>query len=49
MEKFRFFNPIKKSNLKIGIKSRKESKKIVSTLQEDCQAFGLIIDKSLNL
>ena len=45
-----FFNPIKKSNLKTGIKSGKKSKyKIVSTLQEDCQTYGLIVEKSLNL
>ena len=45
-----FFNPIKKNNLKTEIKSGKKSKnKIVSTLQEDCQAFGLIVDKSLSL
>ena len=45
-----FFNLVKKSNLKTRIKSEKRSKsKIVSTLQQDCQAFGLIVDKSLSL
>ena len=45
-----FFNPIKKKNLKNGIKSGKKSKnKIVSTVLEDCQAFRLIVDKSLSL
>ena len=39
-----FFNPIKKSNLKTGIKSGKKSKyKIVSTLQEDCETDGLML------
>ena len=43
-------NPLKKNSLKTGIKSRKKStNKIVSTLQEDCQAIGLIVDKSLSL
>ena len=45
--KIGLFNSIKKSNLKTGLKSEKKSKnKIVSTLQMDCQAFGLIVDKS---
>ena len=45
-----FFNPIKKKNFKTVIKSGKKSKnKIVSTLQENYQAFRLIVNTSLSL
>ena len=48
--KLGFLDTIKKNNVKTGIKSEKKSKnKIVSTLQDDYQAFGLIVDISLNL
>ena len=40
--KVKILDKMKKNNLKTGSKSEKKSKsKIVSTLQEDCQAFGL--------
>ena len=43
--KVKILDKMKKNNLKTGSKSEKKSKsKIVSTLQEDCQAFGLIFD-----
>ena len=39
-EKIKFLDTTKKSNFKTGIKSEKKSKnEIISTLQEDCQAF----------
>ena len=39
-----FLDTIKKNNVKTGINSEKKSKsKIVSSLQEDCQAFGNIL------
>ena len=48
--KLGFFYRIRKSNFKAGFKSEKKStNKIVSNLQEDCQAFGLIVDKSFSL
>ena len=49
-ETLRFLNTTKKNNFKIRITSGKNSKnKIVSTLQEDCQPFGLATDISLSL
>ena len=45
-----FLNTIKKNIPKTGIKLEKKSKiKIVSTLQEDCQALELNVDISLSL
>ena len=45
-----FLNTIKKNIPKTGIKLEKRSKiKIVSTLQEDCQALELNVDISLSL
>ena len=44
-----FFSPIKRNNLKTGIKKVKPSPKAVTILKEDCQAFGVIISKSLSL
>ena len=44
-----FFSAIKRNNLKTGIKKVKPSPKAVTILKEDCQAFGVIISKSLSL
>ena len=48
--KFGLLNTTNKNNLKTGIKSEKSRKnKIISTLQEACQAFELTVDISLSL
>lgn len=43
-----FFTPIKKNKLKTGIKKEKATPKATTVLKEDCQAFGLIISKSIS-
>ena len=49
-ETLQFLDTKKKNNFKIRIKSERKSKnKTVSTLQEDCQPFGLATDISLSL
>ena len=44
-----YFAPIKRNNLKTGIKKVKLTPKAVTVLKEDCQAFGLIISKAISL
>ena len=44
-----FFDPIKKVKLKNGCEKKKTIPKAVSLLKEDCQAFGLIVAKSVSL
>lgn len=43
-----FFKPIKQNKLKTGIKKKKPTPKATTVLKEDCQAFGLIISKSIS-
>ena len=47
--KVTFYAPIKKNNLKTGIKKIKKSRKAEDVLKEDCQAFGTIIAKALTI
>ncbi|MAG85790.1 MAG: hypothetical protein CMB97_00015 [Flavobacteriaceae bacterium] len=44
-----FFAPIKRLKLNTGIVAKKKTIKAISVLKEDCQAFGLIVSKSLSL
>ena len=50
MEKLIFLIQLRKTIWRVELNQDKKTKnKIASTLQEDCQAFGLITDKSLSL
>ena len=45
-----FFEPLTKNKLNTGIKKIKTTRdKITTALKEDCQAFGLIVDKAVSL
>ena len=44
-----FFAPISKNKLKTGIVKEKRKPKALTVLKEDCQAFGLIISKSISI
>ena len=43
-----FFTPIKKNKSKTGIEKRKNTPKATTVLKEDCQAYGIIIAKSIS-
>ena len=43
-----FFTPIKKNKLKTGIEKTKNTPKTTTVLKEDCQAYGIIIAKSIS-
>ena len=44
-----FFEPICKVILKTGSEKKKKVLKCLSILKEDCQAFGLLVDKTEKL
>ena len=44
-----FFDPIKKNQLKLGIKKKRKVPKAVEILKEDKQAFGLMVSKSVSM
>ena len=48
-ERVDFFSPIKKPNLKTGLKKKKQASKVINVLKEDKQAFDLLVGKTESL
>ena len=44
-----FFDPICKNYIKTGLEKKKKTLKKMSLLQEDCQAFGMLVAKATSL
>ena len=48
-ERVDFFSPIKKPNLKTGLKKKKQASRVINVLKEDKQAFDLLVGKTESL
>ena len=45
----KFYDPIKKVNLDTGLKKKKNENKVLSSVKQDRQAFGMIISNNIDL